>query len=64
MEKLNTYTVYIKMFVLGESEEDALDTADSAVSASDLLEQDGVVGVAEVDIDEVELFSEEEDESY
>lgn len=62
MEKLNTYAIYVKMFVLGESEEDALDSADAAVNSSSLLDQDGVVGVAEVDIDDVELFSEEEEE--
>lgn len=52
MEKLNTYAVYVKLFVLGESEMDALETTYSAVDGCDLLDQDGVVGI-EV-IDEVE----------
>lgn len=65
MEKLNTYAVYVKMFVLGESEEDAFDTADTAVSTSNLLDQDGVVGIAEVDVDDVELLDEDdEDDTY
>lgn len=64
MEKLNTYAIYVKMFVLGESEEDALDSADNAVNSSNLLDQDGVVGIAEVDIDNVELVEEDEDDSY
>lgn len=65
MEKLNTYVIYVKMFVLGESEEDAYDTADTAVTTSNLLDQDGVVGIAEVDIDDVELLDEDdEDDTY
>lgn len=53
MNKLKSYEVFLKVFVKGESEEDALDSVYTAVDMCDLLDQDGIVGV-EV-IEEVEL---------
>lgn len=61
MEKLKTYGVYIKVFVLGENEEDAFDTAQTAVDMSDLLDQDGVLGFEVVD-DVTEEDTDENDE--
>jgi len=61
MEKLKTYGVYVKMFVLGENEEDAFDTAQTAVDMSDLLDQDGVLGFEVVD-DVTEEDTDENDE--
>jgi len=66
MEKLSTYAVYVKVFVLGESEDDALDTVYSAVDMCDLLDQDGVVGIEVVEdaddvSDEVEFSSDDEE---
>ena len=49
MEPLKTYEVYVKMIVYGESEVDALDTANAAVDSSDLLDQDGVLGLEVTD---------------
>jgi len=61
MEKLKTYGVYVKMFVLGENEEDAFDMAQTAVDMSDLLDQDGVLGFEVVD-DVTEEDTDENDE--
>lgn len=59
--RLEKYTVYVKLTVFGESPEDALDYASSAIDTSDLLNQDGVVGVELDDIDSVELLEEDDD---
>lgn len=48
--KLDKYVVLMKLTVYGESPEDALDYANNAIDSSDLLSQDGVVGI-EVDND-------------
>ena len=37
--KLNEYVVYVKLTIVGETPEDALDYATSAVAFTDLLEQ-------------------------
>ncbi len=61
--KLDKYVVYVKLTVFGESPEDALEYANNAIDTSDLLDQDGVVGIALVDdIDSIE--PEEEETSY
>jgi hypothetical protein len=57
-DKLEKYTVFVKLTVLGESPEDALDYANSAIDHSDLLDQDGVVGIA-LDEDTIEQDDEE-----
>lgn len=69
MENINKYTVYVKLTVWGESPEDALDYANSAIDASDLLTQDGIIGLEIIDdADSVELVEEyddtEDEESY
>lgn len=61
--KLERYTVYAKLTVWGESPEDALDYAYTAVDNSDLLTQDGIVGIELIDdTDSIELV--DEDNSY
>lgn len=61
--KLAKYTVYLKLTVWGESPEDAADYANSAIDASDLLTQDGIIGIELIDdVDNIELV-EDEDES-
>lgn len=69
MEDINKYTVYVKLTVWGESPEDALDYANSAIDASDLLTQDGIIGLEIIDdADSVELVEEyddtEDEENY
>lgn len=49
MNKLNKYSTYVKVFVFGESEEDALDSLNAAVDSCDLLDQDGVIGIEVLD---------------
>jgi hypothetical protein len=59
--KLERYIVYAKLTVWGESPEDALDYAYTAVDNSDLLTQDGIVGIELIDdTDSIELVEEEE----
>lgn len=58
-DHLDKYTVYVKLTVVGESVEDALEYATQAIDASDLLSQDGVVGI-EIDEDlDIELIEED-----
>lgn len=60
--KLNKYTVYVKLTVWGESPEDAAEYTNSAIDASDLLTQDGIVGIEPIDdIDAIELVEEDDD---
>lgn len=66
MDALKTYGIYVKVFVLGENEEDALDSVFNAVDGCNLLDQDAIVGVEVVedldDIEEIDEESEDEDE--
>ena len=73
MDELNKYTVYVKLTVWGESPEDAVDYVNSAIDASDLLTQDGIIGIEVVDDeDSIELMEtgydsdtlDEDDEDY
>jgi len=62
---LDAYVVYVKLTVVGENPNDALEYATSAVDNSDLLEQDGVIGIEVVDdIDTIELSDEEDEYGY
>jgi hypothetical protein len=62
--KLNKYTVYLKLTVWGESPEDAFDYANSAIDASELLAQDGVIGIEFIDDeDSIEVMEEDDNES-
>jgi hypothetical protein len=55
--KLDKYTVYVKLTVWGESPEDAVDYVEHAIDASDLLTQDGIIGIEIVDDeDTIELM--------
>lgn len=60
--RLNNYTAYVKLTVVGESAEDALEYASEAIDASDMLTQDGVIGIELIDdIDSIELIESDED---
>lgn len=68
-DKLDKYTVYLKLTVWGESPEDAVEYANSAIDASDLLTQDGIIGIEVIDDeDSIELmeddYDSEDDEGY
>jgi hypothetical protein len=54
MEPLKTYGVYVKVFVLGEDERDALESLNEALDTSNLLEQDCIVGFNPVEDDDVD----------
>jgi hypothetical protein len=59
MDKLNKYVVPVELIVYGESEADALDYVQAALDNSDVLDQDGIVGVnSDIDEDMVELLDE------
>jgi hypothetical protein len=59
MNKLNKYTVPITLIVYGETEADALDYAQNALDRSDLLDQDGIVGVnSDIELDDIEFYEE------
>lgn len=63
-EPLDKYVIYVKLRVLGESPEDALEYADEAIEASNLLDQDGILGVELLDdIDTVENEEDYDDSS-
>lgn len=57
---MNVYTLYVKVTTLGESIDDALDYVYSALDKSDLLDQDGIVGL-EIDEDSIEPVEDEDD---
>jgi hypothetical protein len=63
MTQLDKYSIYVKLTVWGESPEDAVSYASEALDASDLLSQDGIVGIELVDdVDSVELIENEDGE--
>ena len=57
--KLNEYIVYVKLTIVGETPEDALDYATNAIAFTDLLEQDGVVGIELLE-DTIELAEDDD----
>ena len=60
--KLRKYAVYLKLTVWGETPEDAADYANSAIDASDLLTQDGIIGIELIDdANSIELVEEDYD---
>jgi len=60
MNKLNKYVVPVTLIVYGETEADALDYVQNALDMSDLLDQDGIVGVnADIEVDDIEFFEED-----
>jgi hypothetical protein len=60
MNKLNKYIVPINLIVYGETEADALDYTQNALDMSDLLDQDGIVGVnSDIEVDDIEFFEED-----
>jgi len=56
--KLNKYIISLELMVYGENEDDAIDYANSAIDASDILHQDGVISI---NILEDETYEYEED---
>ena len=62
--RLNKYVAYVKLTVFGENAEDAIYYPTSALDTSDLLEQDGVVGIELTDdADTIELVEDDDDDS-
>lgn len=60
MNKLNKYIVPISLIVYGETEADAFDYVQNALDMSDLLDQDGIVGVnSDIEIDDIEFYEED-----
>lgn len=60
MNKLNKYVVPVTLIVYGETEADALDYVQNALDMSDLLDQDGIVGVnSDIEVDDIEFFEED-----
>jgi hypothetical protein len=50
----------VNVIVYGETEADALDYIQIALDNSDLLDQDGIVGVnPDIELDDIELYEEE-----
>lgn len=57
MEKLNRYVVPIELVVYGETAADAIGYVQDAIDHSDLLEQDGILGVnPDIDEDSVDEY--------
>jgi len=60
MNKLNKYIVPVTLIVYGETEADALDYTQNALDQSDLLDQDGIVGVnPDIELDDIEFYEED-----
>ena len=59
MDKLNKYIVPINLIVYGETEADALEYVQAALDRSDLLDQDGIVGVnSDIEVEDVDFYEE------
>ncbi len=59
MNKLNKYIVPVTLIVYGETEADALDYAQAALDNSNMLDQDGIVGVnSDIEVDDIEFYEE------
>lgn len=59
MDKLNKYIVPVNLIVYGETEADALDYVQNALDMSDLLDQDGIVGVnSDIELNDIEFYEE------
>lgn len=59
MDKLSKYIVPVNLIVFGESEEDALAYVEEAVEHSDILDQDGIIGVdVSPELEDIELYEE------
>jgi len=59
MNGLNKYMVPVTLIVYGETEADAMDYAQTALDNSDLLDQDGIIGVnSDIELDDIEFYEE------
>lgn len=63
MEKLKKFIVPVNLIVYGEDELDAVSYAEEALDTSSFIQEDGIIG-AEVMADDVEPYSEENEEDY
>lgn len=63
MKELKTYEILVSLTVRGEDEDDAIDYAYSAIDMSDILDQDGIVGVNLVE-DSITEDSSDDDTDY
>jgi len=63
---LNKYVATVKMIVWGESLEDAEEYANTALDNSDLLTQDGVIGLelSDIEPDDEESTDDEEFDNF
>jgi hypothetical protein len=60
MKKLNKYIVPVELVFYGETTDDAISYVQEALDHSDILEQDGVLGVnPDIEEESVELVEEE-----
>lgn len=60
MKPLKKFAVPVTLYVYGEDERDALDYVQTALEHSDLLDQDGVVGIdPDIDVEDVDPLEEE-----
>jgi hypothetical protein len=60
MKKLNKYVVPVELTVYGETQQDAIEYVQEALDNSDILEQDGILGVnPDIEEENVELLEEE-----
>jgi hypothetical protein len=64
MKNIKSYSVLVALTVLGDSEADALESVFAAIDTSDLLEQDGIVGVEVMEDDVDELITDDDDDSF
>lgn len=60
MQRLNKYIVPVELTVYGESEADAIGYVQDGLDQSDLLDQDGILGVnPDIEEEAVELVEED-----
>lgn len=59
MDRLTKYVVPVNLIVWGETAEDALEYVHAAIDTSDMLDQDGIVGIDDtIDIEDIEPLEE------
>jgi hypothetical protein len=60
MHKLHKYLVPVELTVYGETELDAIGYVQDALDHSDILDQDGILGVnPDIEVDDIELLEED-----
>lgn len=61
MKQLKTYEILLSMTVRGEDEEDAVDYAYRAIDMSNIIDEDGIVGIQVLEDTVSENFYDEDD---